>query len=255
MTETLPLFEDDRIPRIHDRLLACYSALVFLERLDPVSQLVRSILGSRTLDDVSTGAANALRARFGSWEAVRDAPLPKVRWIVRPVQYHEAKALWLQSALYTITVRRGALDLAFLAGWRVDEARAWLETLAGVGPKVSASVLNFSTLWMRALVVDSHHHRVARRLGLLPAGVEDGKAIHRILASQIPVDWDAATVEMHHCLMKLHGQVCCRKHSPRCADCPLTEECMAVSGTSFNAAKPRPRRSSPSSTQLSFEGF
>ena len=65
--------------------------------------------------------------------------------------------------------KRGVLSLDFLADLPVEEARAWLERLPGVGPKTSAAVLSFSTLRRPALPVDSHHHRVAARTGLIPS--------------------------------------------------------------------------------------
>ena len=68
----------------------------------------------------------------------------------------------------------GTLSLEHLEGLPVTEARAWLETLPGVGPKTSAAVLSFSELRGIALPVDSHHHRVAQRLGLIAANVDVG---------------------------------------------------------------------------------
>ena len=67
----------------------------------------------------------------------------------------------------------------------VTEARAWLESLSGVGPKTSAAVLSFSTLRRPALPVDSHHHRVAVRTGMIPATLAVGPA-HAVLSAQLP---------------------------------------------------------------------
>ncbi|MBL7309446.1 endonuclease III domain-containing protein, partial [Escherichia coli] len=86
--------------------------------------------------------------------------------------------------------RCGGLDLAFLADMEVEAARAWLQAIPGVGPKTSAAVLSFSTLRMPALPVDSHHHRVAQRLGLIGKTVDVGPS-HPILRAQLPADWSA----------------------------------------------------------------
>ena len=80
------------------------------------------------------------------------------------------------STLRAVTERVGRLDLSGVADMTVPEARAWLESLPGVGPKTSAAVLSFSALRRRALPVDSHHHRVAQRLGLIPASLAVGPA-------------------------------------------------------------------------------
>jgi adenine-specific DNA glycosylase len=61
--------------------------------------------------------------------------------------------------------------------------------LPGVGVKVAASVLNFSPLNMRALVVDTHVHRVAGRLGLVPASYDTAHA-YRALMDMVPDSLD-----------------------------------------------------------------
>jgi endonuclease III len=106
----------------------------------------------------------------------------------------------------------------------VVEARTWLETLSGVGPKTSAAVLSFSHLRRRALPVDSHHHRVAMRLGLIPASVSVGPA-HALLEAQLPADWSAQQVYDNHEVMMLHGQKCCYFQNPACDRYPLQELC------------------------------
>ena len=90
----------------------------------------------------------------------------------------------------------------------------WLERLPGVGPKTSAAVLSFSRLHRRALPVDSHHHRVAVRLGLIPASVAVGPS-HALLEAQLPPDWTAQQVYDNHEVLMLHGQRCCFHHQSR----------------------------------------
>jgi endonuclease-3 len=106
----------------------------------------------------------------------------------------------------------------------VTEARAWLETLSGVGPKTSAAVLSFSTLRRPALPVDSHHHRVAVRTGMIPATLAVGPA-HAVLSAQLPDDWDAQRIYDNHEVMMLHGQRCCYFRNPACRRCPLLDLC------------------------------
>ena len=107
----------------------------------------------------------------------------------------------------------------------VPEARAWLQSLAWrVGPKTSAAVLLFSRLRRPALPVDSHHHRVAIRLGLLPSNVDVGPA-HAILEAQLPSDWDAQTIYDNHESLMLHGQRCCYHFNPDCGRCVVLDIC------------------------------
>ena len=120
--------------------------------------------------------------------------------------------------------RVGALSLDFLADLSVPEARAWLEALPGVGPKTSAAVLSFSHLRRRALPVDSHHHRVAIRLGLLPPTIAVGPA-HALLETQLPSEWTAQDVYDNHEIMMLHGQRCCYYKNPACDRCSILDLC------------------------------
>jgi endonuclease-3 len=106
----------------------------------------------------------------------------------------------------------------------VREARAWLESIPGVGPKTSAAVLAFSSLRKAALPVDSHHHRVAQRTGLIPLSLDVGPA-HAVLEAQLPPEWDAQQVYDNHEVLMLHGQRVCFFKNPACERCVLLELC------------------------------
>jgi endonuclease-3 len=137
----------------------------------------------------------------------------------------DQKAPRLQQVLRLVGERLdGNWYLDFLGEMPVPEARAWLESLPGVGPKTSAAVLSFSRLRGRALAVDSHHHRVAVRLGIIPETIAVGPA-HAILEAFLPENWTAQQVYDHHEVMMLHGQKCCYYRHPECDRCPLLTEC------------------------------
>ena len=219
---------------IHHRLCRLYGCpIAYFHALDPLSELVSSLLSHRTRNADSGAAFKALRARYPGWQAVLDAPTPEVQQAIARVTWPEQKAPRIQSILRAIQSERGALSLDFLAGLPVDEARAWLQRLPGVGPKTSAAVLSFSLLRRPALPVDSHHHRVAARTGLIPAGMAVGPS-HVVLAAQLPPDWDAQQVYDNHEVLMLHGQNCCYWRNPACGRCPLLDLCPA--GQGFMAA-------------------
>jgi endonuclease III len=156
---------------------------------------------------------------------VRDAPAEAVQAAIAGVTWPEAKAPALQRTLRTITERRGGrLSLDHLESMPEAEARAWLAELPGVGPKTAAAVLSFSTLRRRALPVDSHHHRVAARIGLIPPRLAVGPA-HAVLEALLPADWDAQQVYDHHEVFMLHGQRCCFFRAPACGRCVLLDLC------------------------------
>lgn len=215
----------DRALLVHRRLCAAYGCPIpFFHDLDPLSELVSSLLSHRTRNRDSGLAFRRLRERFPTWEAVRDAPVAEVQDALAPVTWPEQKAPRVQAVLREVAARRGALSLDFLADLPVPEARGWLESLPGVGPKTSAAVLLFSRLRRPALPVDSHHHRVAARLGLIPPGVPVGPA-HALLEAQLPPEWDAQQVYDNHEALMLHGQRCCYHRDPECWRCPVLDIC------------------------------
>ena len=210
---------------VHRRLCPRYGCpLPPFQALDPLSELVSSFLNHRTRNRDAHRAFEALRAALPRWEAVRDAPTAAVEALIGGVRWPEMKAPRLQAVLRAIGERHGALSLDFLGAMPVAEARAWLEALPGVGPKTSAATLSFSTLRGRALPVDSHHHRVAQRLGLIPQKMGTGPS-HAVLEGLIPEGWDAQAVYDHHQVFMRHGQDVCHHRAPACRDCVLLDLC------------------------------
>jgi endonuclease III len=116
------------------------------------------------------------------------------------------------------------LNLDFLGQMAEPQAQAWLEKLPGVGPKISAYVLNTSKLHMRAFIVDTHHWRVAKRLGLLRTDTPFEKAAN-CLERQIPNVWTADEWEDNHFMMKQIGQDFCIDGQLKCPACPLQDIC------------------------------
>lgn len=220
----------DKALEAHRRLCLQYGCpLRYFHDIDPMSELVSSLLSHRTLNRDSGRAFRALRERFADWAAVRDAPVAEVQDAISACTWPEQKAPRLQAVLRELSQRPeavagGSLSLEFLADWPAVRSRAWLETISGVGPKTSAAVLSFSTLRGRALPVDSHHHRVAARLGLIPATLAVGPS-HQVLEAQLPSDWDSQQVyDNHQVLMRL-GKDTCTPRAPRCSICPLLDLC------------------------------
>ena len=214
--------------RVHARLCAEYGApFRFFSTKDPLSELMSALLSHRTKNADSHRAYQELRATFGDWDAVRDAPTATVQHAIRACTWPEQKAPRLQAVLREVSRRCDGGpcgDLRFLGDMTIAEARAWLETLPGVGPKTSAATLLFSDLRRPAMPVDSHHHRVAQRLGLIGPKVDE-KAAHVLLADLLPPGWDAQQVYDHHEALMFHGQKCCYYQVPACPRCAVLAEC------------------------------
>jgi endonuclease III len=202
------------------RLTELYGELPFSSK-DPMSMLVEIILSHRTRDEQTAAAYDNLLKRFGSWEAVRDAPTEEVQAVIENVNWPEVKAPRLQAIMRQITEERGELNLDFLRDLPVEEGAAWLNRLEGVGPKTTACVLLFSCR-KPILPVDTHVHRVAIRLGLIGKKVS-ADAAHNLLQALLPND--ARTIYNFHKALLRHGQRICVFERPRCNRCPLTDLC------------------------------
>jgi endonuclease-3 len=215
---------------IHERLCAVYGCPIpYFHSFDPLSELVSSLLSHRTRNADSGRAFKALRTRYADWEFLRDAPVAEIEETIRGVTWPEQKAPRLKAVLRAIAERHGSLTLDFLADMPVVEARAWLESIPGIGPKTSAAVLSFSTLRRAALPVDSHHHRVAQRTGLIPLAMSVGPS-HAALAALLPPDWGAQQIYDDHEVMMLHGQRCCFHRDPACRRCAILDLCPTGQG-------------------------
>jgi endonuclease III len=215
---------DDRLVYIHRLLLGYFGEQKPREPWDPLSQFIYSLLSSRTKTEMTYQVVRHLRERFGTWENLRDASLSEIEDGIADVTFPEQKAVQLKAALEGITQRYGSLTLDFLARYRTDKIRVWLEQFPGVGPKTSAAVVNFSTLRRRAMCVDSHHLRVTQRLGLTPRA--DAATTEERLMRLVPETWTAEMLDEHHQLIKQLGQKICTFSEPKCGQCPLLKICL-----------------------------
>jgi endonuclease-3 len=188
-------------------------------RGDAVGQLVGTILSQATTDVQTARSYDNLRRRFPTWEQVRDARISAIAHEIRSSGLSQQKAPVIKAALQHISRERGRLDLNFLKNMPVDEARAWLTKIAGVGPKTASIVLLFS-FGMPAFPVDTHIYRVTKRLGWVPQAATYEKA-HQILGELIPPD---RYFPLHINLIR-HGREICIAGVPRCEICPLTDVC------------------------------
>jgi endonuclease-3 len=204
---------------VHQRLMEIYGRPQWRSHLDPISQVVSTIISQNTSDVNRDRAFERLRARFASWEVVRDAPVEAIEEAIRPAGLARQKAPRIKGALQFITQERGELSLDFLKDLSVDEAKAWLTQVKGIGPKTAAIILLFS-LDMPAFPVDTHVHRVTQRLGLIGPKVSAEKA-HVLLEDLLPAD----IYYSFHLNIIRHGREICHARRPKCEICPLQTLC------------------------------
>jgi endonuclease-3 len=186
---------------------------------DPLEELVWTVLSQHTSDANAERAFRALRAAFPSWEAVLAAPTPALARAIRSGGLANTKAARIRAILREIAEREGRLDLTRLRGMSDEEVRAYLTSLPGVGPKTAAVVMAFA-LGRDAIPVDTHVHRVSRRLGLVPPKASAERA-HDLLHELVPAE---LRTPLHVGLIRLGRELCIARR-PRCEACPLADRC------------------------------
>jgi endonuclease-3 len=214
---TTPLPED--ITAVHRRLRADQGAFVPKPVLPIIDEIVATVLSQHTSDINSERAFAQLKDRFPSWEQVAGAPPDLLADAIRCGGIADQKARRIQQILAAIEEREGSLSLGRL--YDLDDAavEAYLLSLPGVGPKTAACVLAFA-MGRPAFPVDTHVHRVAIRLGWIPASTTADKA-HQLLAPRIPPE---LRYDLHVALIG-HGRAVCRAQRPRCEVCVVRDLC------------------------------
>jgi endonuclease III len=205
--------------KIHETLLNVFGEPIWRNPLPAIDELVSTILSQNTNDINRDRGFNALRAKFPTWEQVRDAAADEVIDAIRPAGLANQKGPRMQQVLKAITEERGSLDLSFLADMPLEEARGWLTKFNGVGPKTAAIVLCFS-LGIPAFPVDTHVYRVTGRIGLRPEKLTVEQA-HPYLEAVFPPETYYAA---HLNLIRL-GREICNARKPLCMNCPIVKLC------------------------------
>jgi endonuclease III len=207
------------VTTVQRRLRAEQGAFVPKPVLPIIDEIVATVLSQHTSDLNSERAFAELKQRYPSWEQVADAAVEQVADAIRSGGIADQKARRIQRLLAAIEDREGRIDLDRLNDLDDAAVEAYLLSLPGVGPKTAACVLTFA-MGRAAFPVDTHVHRIAIRLGWIPASTTADKA-HQLLTAQIPpeIRYDL------HVAMISHGRSVCRAQRPRCEDCVLADLC------------------------------
>jgi endonuclease-3 len=207
------------VSRVRKRLREIYGLPSAEPHRRPLDELILTVLSQSTNDRNRDVAFFALRDRFPSWEAVRDAPLDDVEVAIRPGGISKVKSVRIQRILRAIG---DPLSLDWIEDAPLDESRAALCALPGVGRKTAACVLLFS-YGLREVPVDTHVSRVATRLRLLRPGAPFEELHDQMLALTPP----GAELELHMNLLR-HGRRTCHARGPECGACGLRRMCPRV---------------------------
>ncbi len=208
-----------RIVEVMDRLDTAYGRPLHTPRLEPVDELVCCILSQHSADVNSFPAFHALKARWPDWETVSQLDAKLLAETVKGAGLANQKAKSILGSLRAIEEKFGSITLEALRCQPVEGSLTYLTSLPGVGPKTAAIVMCFA-FGKHAVPVDTHVHRVALRLRLIPNATTAEKA-HVILDKAVPV----GDAYRFHMLLIEHGRAVCTARSPRCPQCPINDIC------------------------------
>lgn len=209
----------DSIPYVLQNLKAAYGVPKPHRGLDPLDVLIETILSQSTTNANSDRAFASLKRRFPSWDQAMRARVTSIETAIRSGGLAKQKSVRIKDLLIEIHKRRASLDLSFLRSVTLDEAKAFLASLRGVGPKTVACTLLFA--YNRPVFpIDTHIFRIARRLGFIPQKCSDDEA-HRVMGRMIPKN---RYYEAHINLIRL-GRRICRPRDPLCEQCCLVDYC------------------------------
>ena len=221
-----PLANIDNLPArrakyapVSAALTEVYGQLDWSRNQDGMDELISCILSQSTNDTNRDRAFARLKAHFGDWAAVRFAPLEELIEVIRPAGLANQKAPRIQEALGVIRAHAGAYSIDFLDDLSLDEAKAWLVSLRGIGPKTAAIVLCFA-YGRPAFPVDTHIFRVSKRIGFLPARISADKA-HPVMEAIAPPD----DYYQFHIQLIQHGRDTCHARKPACDRCAISAHC------------------------------
>ena len=213
-----------------------YGPVEWEPRYNPAEELVYTILSQHTSDINSERAFLNLMRVFGTLDAIADASTNDIEEAIKSGGLAKQKSVRIKQVLNIVRSDVGSFDLSFLGEMPLDESKAWLKDLPGVGPKTAAIILCFS-LGMPAMPVDTHIYRVSQRLGLIGKKVSADKA-HDILEPMISQE----DVFAFHMYLIKHGRQICKAQRPRCDECVLAWGCPSNGKIIGTRKKTRSRR-------------
>ena len=199
-----------------------YGDIEWRDEMETLDELIFTVLTQNTSDINAEKAFKNLKSRYINWNEIVESTDEKLETIIRIGGLGKQKSIRIKKILKEIYLRTGGYDLSILKDMPFNEVKEWLITLPGVGPKTAAVVMSFA-LKLPAFPVDTHIHRISKRLGYIDQNTSAEKA-HEIMENIIlPKDRFN-----FHILLITHGRKICKANNPKCYICPLTSYCPSV---------------------------
>ena len=195
--------------------------------------LVRTILSQNTSDKASQPAHDSLMTWYGPAdelaETLAEAPQDELaETIASAGLYNQKSEVIVRTARWVLDEYGSTREFdRFVREDDPSEVRDTLLSVKGVGPKTADCVLLFAGGRGGVFPVDTHVHRIARRMGLAPADAD-----HEAVRAHLERDVPAEKCGFGHTAMIQFGRDYCSARKPACLDgpeaCPLYDSCDRV---------------------------
>lgn len=206
------------VRRVCEALGATYGKPRLGNPQKPLDDLIYIVVSNKTTPEMARQVYGEIRRRLPSWDDVLTARPRVLRSILRPAGLATVKSSQIRAALHRIRRDFGKCDLAGLRGRPEHETHDYLMSLPGVSDKVAKCVMMF-TMDADVLPVDSHVHRIAKRLGWTARRRLD--QCQDELAALVPPRRRYA----FHVDCIAHGREVCRPATPACEACCIRRYC------------------------------
>ena len=210
---------EKEIREINQRLKEYYGEPERPTELTGIEYLVETILSQNTNDINRDKAFKNLQENYDSWEKVENLDRHELIDTIRVAGLGPTKAERIQESLRIVRADQGEYSLEFINDMSIEDGKAWLTEIPGIGPKTAAIILCFH-FGKPVMPVDTHVHRISQRLGLVPEGVSRTKS-HDLLEERVPND---IKYEFHRLLID-HGRKHCKAQHATCCEGPLADLC------------------------------
>jgi len=182
---------------------------IALKFSNPLELLIATILSAQCTDVKVNQVTGDLFKKHRSARDYAESNLAKLEEEIRPTGFYRNKAKSIQKCCQELEKRLGG---------EVPKTLEDLFTLPGVGRK-TANVILGNAFGIPGIVVDTHVHRVSRRIGLTTN--DDPVKIEFDLMEIVPKE------EWTHFsnLLVWHGRKTCGARKPLCGICPIRKGC------------------------------
>lgn len=184
-------------------------SLVAVQKQDPFSVLVSTVISLRTKDDVTLRASQRLLEKAPDPQSMLALPEEQISELIFPAGFYRRKA---------VQIRTIARILVEEYGGRVPADAEKLMKLPGVGIKTANLTLNLG-FGIDAICVDCHVHQISNRMGWIDTKTpeESEKVLQTIMPRRFWIPLNELLVS--------YGQEVCTSVSPRCSMCPENAVC------------------------------